>query len=109
MLLYLTTNVCVGTIPNMKARLMLNERHIVGERAFVELVVWQVPRALLGSVHHFKYRLAYMVDGQCVLRYDNESGKGGHRHIGNQEMPYTFSTPEQLVIDFWRDVDKWRG
>jgi len=92
----------------MKARLLLDERRVVAERAFVELVVWQLPRPLPGSAHAFKYRLAYVVDGRCVLRYDNETGKGDHRHVGGKDRPYVFSTPDRLIADFWRDVDAWR-
>lgn len=25
------------------------------------------------------------MDGNCVLRYDNEAGKGDHKHIGDDE------------------------
>lgn len=49
-----------------------------------------------------------MVDGVCVVRYDNERGKGDHRHIGDVESDYRFSTPEALLNDFWRDVAQWR-
>lgn len=42
------------------------------------------------------------------MRYDNEPGKGDHRHLGDTEQVYTFTTPEQLLADFWADVDKWR-
>jgi hypothetical protein len=52
--------------------------------------------------------LAYVVSGICVLRYDNEAGKGDHRHIGATETTYAFTTPERLLPDFWKDVDKWR-
>lgn len=48
------------------------------------------------------------MDGQCVLRYDNEAGKGDHKHIGNEENDYSFTTAEQLLKDFWVDVDDWR-
>nr|WP_235610835.1 DUF6516 family protein [Bordetella sp. H567] len=48
------------------------------------------------------------MEGVCVLRYDNEAGKGDHRHIGDQEVPYAVTTPERLIADFWRDVDQWR-
>lgn len=92
----------------MDARLLLNERHIVSEKAFVELVVWQLPLPLPGSNHSFKYRLALVVSGSCVLRYDNESGKGDHKHVGHNEHPYLFSTPKALLDDFWNDVDTWR-
>lgn len=72
-----------------------------------QLVIWQVPEALRGSTHRFKYRLALIVDEVCVLRYDNEAGKGDHRHLGNREFPYDFRDPDQLQIDFWEEVDRW--
>jgi hypothetical protein len=95
-------------ISNMKAALLLDERHVVAENAFVELVVWRLGARLPGSGHEFKYRLALVVDGRCVLRYDNEIGKGDHRHIGKKELPYVFTTAQRLLDDFWSEVDRWR-
>ncbi|MCM2264210.1 MAG: DUF6516 family protein [Desulfuromonadales bacterium] len=95
-------------LSNMKALLMLKERHPVSEVAFVELVVWRLPSPLPGCDHGFKYRLALVVNGRCVLRYDNESGKGDHRHAGEKETRYRFTTPQKLLNDFWNDVDNWR-
>ena len=92
----------------MTAELMLNERHIVSEKAFVEMVVWRVPSPVSGSHHGFRYRLALVVDGRCVLHYDNEAGKGDHRHVGEDEIPYFFTTSQALLDDFWNDVDNWR-
>jgi hypothetical protein len=40
------------------------------------------------------------------VRYDNERGKGDHRHVDGQEAPYAFTTVEQLLDDFERDVLK---
>lgn len=91
----------------MKAKLLVNRRVIVAVDAFVEIVVWQVPEPVGPSTHAFKYRLAYLVNGQCVLRYDNERGKGDHRHTGAREEPYRFSTPDQLTADFAADVERW--
>lgn len=90
----------------MKAVLLMRERHILGPSAFVELVVWRLRAPLPGSRHVFKYRLALVIEGHCVLRYDNESGKGDHRHEGEEKRPYAFSTPERLLDDFWSDVAK---
>jgi hypothetical protein len=42
-----------------------------------------------------------------VLRYDNERGKGDHRHFGGQELDYAFTTPEQLMLDFNEDITRW--
>jgi hypothetical protein len=90
----------------MKARLLLSERQQIGSNAFVALRVWEVPEPVRGSAHGYKYSLALIVDGGCVLRYDNEAGKGEHKHVGPQQAPYRFVTAEQLVVDFWQDVDR---
>ncbi len=92
----------------MKAKLLLKERLIQGENAFVELVLWHVLTPIEGSQHMFKYRLAFIVDNLCVLRYDNEAGKGDHKHILETEVPYFFESPQHLLADFWHDVDYWR-
>ena len=50
----------------------------------------------------------YFVSRSCILRYDNEAGKGDHKHEGKEQIPYLFTTPQALLDDFWRDVEKWR-
>jgi len=92
----------------MRAELLLDERHVLDEATFVEIVIWRLPRQPRASAHRFKYRLALVHEGICVLRYDNEAGKGDHRHIGQREELYAFSDPDTLLVDFWRDVEAWR-
>ncbi|MGO9120513.1 MAG: DUF6516 family protein [Desulfomonilaceae bacterium] len=93
----------------MTAELVLKERHALSEDAFVELVVWRLPSPIItGSRHSFKYRLSFVVEGRCVLRYDNEQAKGDHKHVGDEEVPYIFTGPQALLDDFWNDVDNWR-
>ena len=84
----------------MKAELLMNERHVLDARTFVEVVVWRLDQPVRGSTHRFKYRLALVADSICVLRYDNEAGKGDHRHIGLVEKLYKFVDPETLLVDF---------
>ncbi|CAG0944512.1 MAG: hypothetical protein EFKGCFLK_00438 [Rhodocyclaceae bacterium] len=91
----------------MKADQLVASRIAYAETAFAELVLWRLPKPLAGSAHGFKYRLAYVVRGECVLRYDNESGKGDHRHIGGKEAKYAFTTVERLIADFQRDIERW--
>jgi hypothetical protein len=91
-----------------KARLLLDERHQLRAEAFASLRVWHVPQPVRASRHDYKYALAYVVSGVCVLRYDNEAGKGDRKHVGTVETGYHFRSPEQLLTDFWRDVDRWR-
>lgn len=92
---------------NMKAVLVARTRIVYAENAFAELVLWKVPQPVAGSAHAFKYRLAYVVDGRCVVRYDNEVGNGDHRHFGKQESAYSFTTPDALIAAFERDIARW--
>jgi Family of unknown function (DUF6516) len=91
----------------MKALLLLRERFAVSDSAFVEIAIWRVPNPVRGSLHGFKYRLALVANEQCLLRYDNEAGKGDHKHIGELEVGYAFAGIEKLQTDFFEDVRQW--
>lgn len=93
---------------NVDAAPMFDERHVFDDRPFAEIVIWRVPRPVPGSEHQYKYRLAFVVDQRCVLRYDNETRKGDHRHIGEREEAYRFTTIDALLADFRRDIEHWR-
>lgn len=60
------------------------------------------------ETHRFKYRLVYIVDGRRVVGFDNERGKGDHRHDGDVETPYRFESIELLFADFAAAVEQWR-
>ena len=70
----------------------------------MEIVIWKVPEPVPPTDHSFKYRLFYGRTGERIVGYDNERGKGDHRHYGGTEEPYAFSTLERLLDDFERDV-----
>ncbi len=91
----------------MKTTELLRQRIVYAENKFAELVLWRLDQPLAGSMHSFKYRLAYVVNEACVLRYDNEDGKGDHRHWGEKENAYNFSAPAKLLADFQHDIDRW--
>jgi len=93
----------------MKANLLKRERIHISDNSFAEVVIWALSSPLPGSAHNYKYRLAYVVDEVCVLRYDNESGKGNHRHMGEAQTAYLFTTLDALLDDFWNDLTKLRG
>lgn len=92
---------------NMKAVKIIRTRIVYSELAFAELVLWQLPKPIEGSPHRYKYRLAYVVCGVCVVRYDNEIGKGDHRHINGEEISYVFTPPDQLIVEFQQDIERW--
>lgn len=68
------------------------------------MLVWRLPSSVPPSEHLFKYRLVYVRDGKRVIGYDNERGKGDHRHLDQKQMSYKFVDEAQLLADFWQDV-----
>lgn len=87
----------------MPARLLYRTREAYGD-GFIEVVIWQVPQPVPPSEHPYKYRLVYVVAGRRLVGYDNERGKGDHRHLGRREQVYRFVSPQQLMADFMADV-----
>jgi hypothetical protein len=92
----------------MAATLLHRDRLDFDDGAVVEMIIWQVPAPVAGSRHRYKYRLYYGRDGRRIVGYDNERGKGDHRHHRGREEPYRFTTVEQLVGDFLAEVAKER-
>ncbi|MCC6474303.1 MAG: hypothetical protein IT514_11210 [Burkholderiales bacterium] len=92
-----------------KAKLHHHSKLTYPDGAIREMILWQVPTPTADRPHGLKYRLYYgLANGTCVVRYDNESGKGDHRHYSGEEQPYEFSSVETLVQDFLADVAKMR-
>ena len=76
--------------------------------ALVQIRIWRLPRKTPERPHGLKYSLFYGMRGERIIGYDNEAGKGDHRHIRGIQEPYDFSSYEQLVRDFFADVRKER-
>lgn len=92
-----------------RAVLLLREKVILADGAIVELVIWRLPRATADRPHGLKYRLYFGRAGKCLVRYDNESGKGDHRHTKGREETYRFISVARLRRDFEADVRKYGG
>ena len=73
------------------------------------MVIWQLPQESNERPHGLKYRLFFGRDGQRLVGYDNERGKGDHKHILNVEKRYKFISIEKLVSDFLSDVERVRN
>ena len=87
-----------------KAKLILQRKRIFDDGSISEIKLWRVPGPVRGSAHAFKYSLFYGTSGERWIGYDNEPGKGDHRHFGQDEVAYLFRSPEQLIADFLADV-----
>jgi len=93
----------------MSAILIFRDKYIYADGAIREMVIWQLPEPDSERPHGLKYRLFYGYPNQCLIRYDNERGKGDHRHIEDSEEIYQFETVEKLVADFESDIARLRG
>ena len=91
----------------MAAVLLARAREVRDDGSIVEIVIWELPEPLPPSTHRYKYRLYFGAAGVGRVRYDNELGKGDHRHVGDLEYDYAFSSVEQLLADFQSDVEHW--
>ena len=93
----------------MAAKLLYREKYIYSDGAIREMVLWQLPRKSPDRPHGLKYRLYYgLGDGTCLVRFDNESRKGDHKHAGSQEESYLFINVETLVAAFLAEIEKAR-
>jgi hypothetical protein len=93
----------------MAATLIFRSRFQYPDGAVREMVLWRLPKATTERPHGFKYRLYYGLESEGIsVRYDNERGKGDHRHIGDKEESYEFVTVEKLVADFLSDIERVR-
>lgn len=72
--------------------------------SIVEIRVWRLPRSSDERPHGLKYSLFFGRRGERIVGYDNEAGKGDHRHYRERELPYAFSSLERLLADFEADI-----
>jgi hypothetical protein len=89
-----------------EAILIEDRKLLLDSGAIVQIKVWRLPEATEERPHGLKNSLFYGRTGERVVGYDNEAGKGDHRHNREREEPYPFTTYQNLLADFWQDVRK---
>jgi hypothetical protein len=93
----------------MKAQLIIRDRRLFTDGSILEVVIWRVPTPVPPTGHGFKYRLFHGRPGERLVGYDNERGKGDHRHVRGREELYAFTSIAQIFDDFEADVVAMRG
>lgn len=91
-----------------KVVLLYHRKRRFDDGGIAEMTIWEVPSSVPGSTHRLKYSLYYGRAGVRLVGYDNERGKGDHRHFGGREASYVFVSPERLIADFEADVRNLR-
>ena len=92
----------------MKAIRLFHDKTSLPDGSIVEMSIWRLPATDPERPHGLKYSLYFGRPGERFVGYDNERGKGEHKHIGGREMRYRFVSVERLVADFLTDVDRVR-
>jgi hypothetical protein len=87
-----------------KARLLIHDKWDYADGAIAEIKVWSLPEATPERPHGLKYSLFFGMPGDRVVGYDNETGKGDHRHYGKRQESYAFTTLDELLADFRADI-----
>jgi hypothetical protein len=93
----------------MKAVRIFHDKTLLPDGSIVEMVIWQLPQSSNERPHGLKYRMFFGNAGKRLVGYDNERGKGDHKHILDTEKRYKFTSVEKLVIDFLSDVERVRN
>jgi hypothetical protein len=91
------------------AALIQNRRLHLRDGTIIQIRIWKLPIGNAERPHGSKYSLFYGRPGERIVGYDNERGKGDHRHYRDREERYAFTTMEKLIADFWADVRKETG
>jgi len=92
-------------------KLLYHAKRIFPEGDIMEIKIWKVPKSE-DFPEGVKYSMVYIkVDekgARRILGYDNERGKGHHRHYFDKEEGISFSSWNELVKTFQEDVKRLR-
>jgi len=89
------------------AKLIYHEKWVTKEGDIIEIKIWKVPKSK-DFPEGVKYSLVYVHKNERVLCYDNEKGKGHHKHYFGKEIPIKFESVKKLILDFYEDVKEVR-
>lgn len=92
---------------SMKAKPIVKSKDVRSDGTIIEITIWELLTPTPPSTHSYKYRLYFGTRETCRVRYDNERGKGDHKHINSTEIEYAFNTLNQLLDDFENDIANW--
>ena len=92
----------------MKAVRLFHDKATLPDGSIVELSIWRIPSADSERPHGLKYSLYFGRGGTRIVGYDNERGKGDHKHVDGRESRYRFVSVEKLISDFLSDVERAR-
>lgn len=82
----------------------MDRKFHLDDGSIVQIKVWRLPSASPERPHGLKYSLFFGRPGERIISYDNEAGKGDHRHYRDREEHYRFVSLERMIRDFEDDI-----
>ena len=67
---------------------MFHDKTLLPDGSIVEMTIWKLPASDSERASGLKYSLFYGRPGLRIVGYDNERGKGDHKHVEGREMRY---------------------
>ena len=89
--------------------MLVDEKTVFEDGSILEIRIWSVPEPVPPTTHGYKYALFYGRPGERLVGFDNERGKGDHRHVLGVETTYVFQSVAQLLRDFRTEVEAVKG
>lgn len=87
-----------------KAVLFYSAKRTYPDGTIIEIRIWKLPSRTEERPHGYKYSLFFGRPGERLVGYDNERGKGDHKHMKGLQSSYVFVSVDQLISVFRRDV-----
>ena len=89
------------------AVLLYYKKEITIEGDLIKMKIWKINKSK-DFPYGLKYSLVYIHNGKRILGYDNERGKGDHKHYFGKEEKYNFIDIDILSYDFVDEVKNIR-
>ena len=93
----------------MSAMPLIMLKRINPDGTIIDIKIWRLPEPSPERPHSLKYSLFYGRAGERIIGYDNETGKGDHRHYRALETDYPFTGLDKMMADFFDDIARERG
>jgi len=87
-----------------QALLIMDRKLHLDDGTIIQMKVWRLPASSPERPHGLKYSLFFGRPGERIIGYDNEAGKGDHRHYRDREETYRFVSLERMIRDFEADI-----
>lgn len=92
----------------MSSKLLFHEKRFEEDGSIIEIKIWEVPKSD-SNLDGVRYSLYWVKEEKTLVGYDNHHPKGHHRHYGEKQESYNFTSIEALIQDFLDDYRRLKN